>query len=102
MVPSPYCNRLDFALTYAASGRCASVRWHDSGSSAAKSAGRTAEPALARIEVAREELSRAFDLRDAIVEAGKRFGFAYVTLDLQGYRTGSHNEVLAGRSLRVV
>jgi uncharacterized protein len=37
-----------------------------------------------------------------IVEAGKRFGFAYVTLDLQGYRTGSHNEVLVGRSLRVV
>jgi pyridinium-3,5-biscarboxylic acid mononucleotide sulfurtransferase len=58
---------------------------------------------LARIEVARDELSAAFEVRDAIVEAGKRFGFAYVTLDLQGYRTGSHNEVLvAGRSLRVV
>jgi uncharacterized protein len=60
------------------------------------------EPALARLEVAREELSRAFDMRDAIVDAGKRFGFAYVTLDLQGYRTGSHNEVIVGRSLRVV
>jgi pyridinium-3,5-biscarboxylic acid mononucleotide sulfurtransferase len=58
---------------------------------------------LARIEVARDELPAAFEVRDAIVEAGKRFGFAYVTLDLQGYRTGSHNEVLvAGRSLRVV
>jgi uncharacterized protein len=58
---------------------------------------------LARIEVARDELPAAFEARDAIVEAGKRFGFAYVTLDLQGYRTGSHNEVLApGRSLRVV
>jgi uncharacterized protein len=63
------------------------VRWHEN---------------LARIEVAREELGRAFDLRDAIVEAGKRFGFAYVTLDLQGYRTGSHNEVIIGRALRVV
>jgi uncharacterized protein len=63
------------------------VRWH---------------PSLARIEVARDELSRAFELRDAIVEAGKRFGFAYVTLDLQGYRIGSHNEVIVGRSLRVV
>jgi uncharacterized protein len=63
------------------------VRWHES---------------LARIEVAREELAVAFERRDAIVEAGKRFGFAYVTLDLQGYRTGSHNEVLVGRSLRVV
>jgi uncharacterized protein len=58
---------------------------------------------LARIEVARDELPAAFEVRDAIVEAGKRFGFAYVTLDLQGYRTGSHNEVLvAGRSLRLV
>jgi uncharacterized protein len=57
---------------------------------------------LARVEVAKGELQRAFDARDAIVEAGRRFGFAYVTLDLQGYRTGSHNEVLVGKSLRVV
>jgi uncharacterized protein len=77
------------------------VRWHEV-RSASTSPGREPEPALARIEVAREELPRAFDLRDAIVEAGKRFGFAYVTLDLQGYRTGSHNEVIVGRSLRVV
>ncbi|MGO9833208.1 MAG: ATP-dependent sacrificial sulfur transferase LarE [Polyangiaceae bacterium] len=59
-------------------------------------------PALARVEVARDELEKAFDARDAIVEAGKRFGFAYVTLDLQGYRMGSHNEVILGKSLRVV
>jgi uncharacterized protein len=52
--------------------------------------------------VAREELALAFDQRDAIVEAGKRFGFAYVTLDLQGYRTGSHNEVIVGRAPRMV
>ena len=68
------------------------VRWHAAG----------AKGAMARIEVARDELLRAFDVRDAIVESGKRFGFAFVTLDLQGYRTGSHNEVLIGRSLRVV
>ncbi len=68
------------------------VRWHAAGT----------KGAMARIEVARDELGRAFDVRDAIVEAAKRFGFAFVTLDLQGYRTGSHNEVLAGRSLRVV
>ena len=68
------------------------VRWHAAG----------AKGAMARIEVARDELGRAFDVRDAIVDAGKRFGFAFVTLDLQGYRTGSHNEVIAGRSLRVV
>ncbi len=69
------------------------VRWHGLGSS---------DRALARVEVAPDELARAFELRDLIVEAGRRFGFAYVTLDLQGYRTGSHNEVIAGRSLRVV
>ena len=71
------------------------VRWHGLGNA-------PSERALARVEVSREELSRAFDVRDAIVEAGRRFGFAYVTLDLQGYRTGSHNEVVAGRSLRIV
>jgi uncharacterized protein len=68
------------------------VRWHAAGTTGA----------MARIEVARDELLRAFDARDAIVDAGKRFGFAFVTLDLQGYRTGSHNEVLAGRSLRLL
>ncbi len=71
------------------------VRWHGLGAE-------SGDRALARVEVARDELARAFDVRDAIVEAGKRFGFAYVTLDLQGYRMGSHNEVIAGRSLRVV
>ncbi len=68
------------------------VRWHEAGM----------KGAMARIEVAKAELARAFEARDAIVEAGKRFGFAFVTLDLQGYRTGSHNEVVVGKSLRVV
>ena len=71
------------------------VRWHALGTS-------SGDRALARVEVAREEMARAFELRDALLEAGKRFGYAYVTLDLQGYRMGSHNEVIAGRSLRVV
>ncbi len=68
------------------------VRWHAAGASGA----------MARIEVARDELARAFEVRDAMVAAGKRFGFAFVTLDLQGYRMGSHNEVIVGKSLRVV
>jgi pyridinium-3,5-biscarboxylic acid mononucleotide sulfurtransferase len=68
------------------------VRWHAAGTSGA----------MARVEVAKDELLHAFEARDQIVEAGKRFGFAFVTLDLQGYRTGSHNEVIVGRSLRVV
>jgi len=65
------------------------VRWHES---------------IARIEVSLDELERllAPGVREAAVEAGKRHGFRYVTLDLAGYRQGSHNEVLAGRSLRLV
>ncbi len=35
-------------------------------------------------------------VREAVVTAGKKHGFQYVTLDLGGYRTGSHNEVFVG------
>jgi uncharacterized protein len=78
------------------------VRWHALGSTT-----KTKSGAMARVEVAKDELAAAFEKRDAIVEAGKRYGFAYVTLDLQGYRTGSHNEVLidtdaSRRSLKIV
>jgi uncharacterized protein len=59
---------------------------------------------LARIELDLEELTRAVlpEVRERIVALGKRHGFQYVTLDLGGYRMGSHNEVIVGRSLRVV
>jgi pyridinium-3,5-biscarboxylic acid mononucleotide sulfurtransferase len=60
--------------------------------------------AIARIEVSLDELPRLLEpgVRERAVEAGKRHGFSYVTLDLGGYRQGSHNEVLSGRSLRLV
>ncbi len=50
----------------------------------------------ARLEVGPQEFDRLFDnaLREKIVNQFKTLGFAYVTLDLQGYRTGSMNEVL--------
>lgn len=50
----------------------------------------------ARIEVGAEEIPRMLDnaIRDQIVDRLKGLGFTYVTLDLQGYRTGSMNEVL--------
>jgi uncharacterized protein len=50
----------------------------------------------ARIEVGQQEISRLFndELRAKIVNHLKGLGFIYVTLDLQGYRTGSMNEVL--------
>jgi uncharacterized protein len=65
------------------------VRWHEK---------------IARIEVALAELELmlAPGVREAAVAAGKKHGFQYVTLDLGGYRMGSHNEVLVGRALRIV
>ena len=51
---------------------------------------------LARIEVARHDLARALTLQtlDRITAAVKASGFLYVTLDTEGYRTGSMNAVL--------
>lgn len=51
---------------------------------------------LARIELLPEELDRLLtpELRAEIAEKFRSFGFSYVTLDLQGYRTGSMNEEL--------
>ncbi len=51
---------------------------------------------LARIEVPPEEIGRiAGDgMRAQIADKLREYGFTYVTLDLQGYRTGSMNEPL--------
>ncbi|HEX4577142.1 MAG TPA: TIGR00268 family protein, partial [Edaphobacter sp.] len=51
---------------------------------------------LARIEIAREDLPRALSLPilEKITAAIKPLGFLYVTLDTQGYRSGSMNDVL--------
>ena len=51
---------------------------------------------VARIEIAPEELGRALDpeMARSIVAAIKPLGFRYVSLDLEGYRTGALNEGL--------
>jgi len=51
---------------------------------------------LVRIEIAPEELPRALNLEIAgkLTAIFKRLGYKYVTLDLEGYRQGSLNEVL--------
>ena len=49
---------------------------------------------LARIELCAADIPKAIEHREKIHAALKGFGFAYVALDLQGYRTGSMNEVL--------
>ena len=50
---------------------------------------------IARIEIAPAELDSAWARRAEIGEAVRRAGFSYAALDLDGYRTGSMNEVLA-------
>lgn len=49
---------------------------------------------MARIEVPPEAIPRLAARASEIAAAFKGFGFSYVALDLQGYRTGSMNEVL--------
>ena len=51
---------------------------------------------LARLEISRAEMARALeeDMAAAIVRELKAVGYRYVSLDLQGYRTGSLNEGL--------
>ena len=50
----------------------------------------------ARLEIGSQEFHRFFDdaFRASVVNHLKSLGYLYVTLDLQGYRTGSMNEVL--------
>jgi len=51
---------------------------------------------LARLEVVPEEMPRLWqeDRHGAIVRRFRELGYLYVTLDLQGFRSGSANEVL--------
>lgn len=51
---------------------------------------------VARIEIAPEEMPRALNVEMAqrIAAAFKQLGFKFVTLDLEGYRTGALNESL--------
>ena len=51
---------------------------------------------LARIELEPEQFSKFMEpeIRERVAAEFKRIGFAYVTLDVQGYRTGSMNETL--------
>lgn len=52
---------------------------------------------IARIEVEKEDIKRFVNKKfcDKITKRLKQLGFKYITLDIEGYRTGSLNEVLA-------
>jgi pyridinium-3,5-biscarboxylic acid mononucleotide sulfurtransferase len=49
---------------------------------------------VARIELLPEQISRSIELRDTITQSLKKIGYSYITLDLEGFRSGSMNEVL--------
>lgn len=57
---------------------------------------------LARIELEKGDLPRLLEgeLAREVVDQLKRLGFTYVTVDLQGFRSGSMNEVLPQEALR--
>jgi len=82
--------RVDSAESFLRDGgfRRVRVRFHDE---------RTA-----RIEVGPDELPRLLEtgFRESLVEHLRNLGFTYVTVDLQGYRTGSMNEVLSAEEKR--
>src|SRR5262249_56298347 len=51
---------------------------------------------VARIEIAREEMPRALSVEtfDLLSREFKHIGFRFVTIDVDGYRTGALNEIL--------
>lgn len=55
---------------------------------------------MARIEVTPQEIEKIIkeENRERIVREFKKYGFTYISLDLQGYRTGSMNETLERES----
>ena len=59
---------------------------------------------IARLEIDQADFERILsrEIRDQIVAKLKELGFSYITLDLQGYRMGSMNEVLVAPSARAL
>ena len=56
---------------------------------------------MARVEAPLEELSRLVEpnLRESLIAAFHTFGFKFITLDLEGFRTGSLNGLIPVGSL---
>ena len=52
---------------------------------------------IARIEIVRDDIQKLLDMQDRLVTTLRTIGFTYVTLDLEGYRSGSMDEVLTAR-----
>ncbi len=54
---------------------------------------------FARVEIDRADLPRALSVRGQIIAAIERFGFPQVTLDPEGYRSGSMNQLLPASAI---
>ena len=50
---------------------------------------------LARIEVPTDAMARIMEFRQTLVTSLKSLGYIYITLDMQGFRSGSMNESLS-------
>jgi uncharacterized protein len=55
---------------------------------------------IARIEISMDEMDRIMknEIREEVIRKFKRAGFLYVTLDMEGYNTGSMNRVLGRKN----
>jgi uncharacterized protein len=49
---------------------------------------------LCRIEVSKNDIPRLMKMREPVLDKLKRLDYNYITIDLEGYRTGSLNEVI--------
>ena len=57
---------------------------------------------VCRIEVEPKDIQKLVDLRDQINPKFKELGYTYVTLDLEGYRSGKMNDTLKSADIPVV
>ncbi len=57
---------------------------------------------IARIEVDEKDMESLLEKREEIVEHLQRLGFLYITLDLEGYRTGSMNKPILKTNLETL
>ncbi len=78
------------------------VRYHAMSEAAAGDENAQPEQALARVELGAREMARGLEHAADVVAWGKAAGFAYVTMDLGGYRKGSTNELLGDKRLPVI
>jgi uncharacterized protein len=56
---------------------------------------------IARIELLEDEMEKLFGLKEKVIKELRRIGFKYITVDLEGYRSGSMDEYTRTNEHRV-